>query len=62
MIRRLNRLEKNAHETMNQAQALIGIAKTVVEELKDGFEIAVTILGKEMPIKVKFKFKEDTDE
>jgi hypothetical protein len=72
---RLNRLEANAHNTMNQAQSFIAALREallgLLEEISDGITIEVTKVSKEsmwdfltgktakLPIGIRIILKED---
>ncbi len=78
IVGRLNRLEGNAHNTMNQAQVLIAAVKEAtlgfIENLSDGITLEVTRVststiwdffrGKtaKLPIGIKIIFQEETQE
>ena len=63
---RLDRLEGNAHATMNTAQGAIAAVREsvlgAIDELLDGIEFEVDIAGKTMPVKLRMIAREETTE
>lgn len=63
---RLDRLESNAHQTMNTAQGAIAAVREaalgLLEELQDGVEFELEIAGRTMPVKLRMIAREETTE
>jgi hypothetical protein len=61
---RLDRLEGNAHQTMNTAQGAIAAVREaalgLLEELQDGVEFELEIAGRTMPVKLRMIAREES--
>lgn len=61
---RLDRLEGNAHATMNTAQGAIAAVREaalgLLEELQDGVEFELEIAGRTMPVKLRMIAREES--
>lgn len=57
--RRLDRLEGNAHETMDDALATLAVIRDFILDLQDGIEFELEIAGKAVPVKLRMKIAED---
>jgi len=63
---RLNRIEGNAHATMNAAKREISDAGDLIagliEELQDGVKLELEIGGKTLPVSLKIVLREDDEQ
>lgn len=57
--RRLDRLENNAHETMDDASETLAVIRDFILDLQDGIEFELEVAGKPIPVKLRIKVAED---